>query len=176
VAPATSAALAAAASAVPVAASATTLKGLLGNAVPADWEPHRTRPADSASPIAARPSGDGAGAALGTFTPLRDAATAARAGDRPTLHRPEQTDGGAGRLRSVLAARPPTSDGAERPAHPLRTLLTDPPAVPVAPAPADPPPADPLPAPPPLPAAPAAPEAPTVSGTVVTVKGLLPLG
>jgi len=159
------------------AAAPATLKALLGTAVPADWAPHRAR-AGAAQPAAApAPAGDQSGARR--ISPLRDAAAAARSSDGPTLNRPVRDDGGTGQLRSVLPASPGTVDPPERPAHPLRSLLTDPPPpapvdpapLPVDPLPVDPAPGDPVPAGP-VPAIPApAPDSPpTVKGEAETVK------
>jgi RNA polymerase sigma factor (sigma-70 family) len=120
------------------------LKALLGNAVPADWAPHRR------TGQAAAPSGGGTNTGPGAITPLRDAAAVARSGDRPVLNRPVRGDGGAERLRSVLPAAPDPVDTPERPEHPLRSLLTDAgtwPAglLPIGPVPLDPLPLDPVP-------------------------------
>lgn len=114
--------VAAAWTAIPSSATkAASLKSLLGNAAPADWAPQRSRPdgtaattpAPAAAPIEPKDR----------FTPLRDAAVAARSSDRPTL-RPD--DEQPGPLRPILTARPDGLDRPERPAHPLRSFVADP--------------------------------------------------
>jgi len=173
---ATAAAPAGGPSVAPAAAQTATLKGWLGNAAPADWEPHRTRPAATTLTIAAPASAAGAGP--GTLAPVRDAAAAARPVGRPTLRQPAQGDRGSGPLRSVLPTRPASGDGAQPPAHPLRALLADPPAVPVPALPVDPP-AVPVPSPveaPPVVPGPVPETRPAMTDTVGTVKGFLPLG
>ncbi|HZQ77231.1 MAG TPA: RNA polymerase sigma factor [Acidimicrobiia bacterium] len=179
---ATAAAPAGGSSTAPAAGQTGTLKGWLGNAAPAGWEPHRTRPATTLS-IAAPPSA--AGAAPRPLAPVREAAAAARPADRPTLPRPAHGDPGSGPLRSVLPTRPASSDGGRPPAHPLRALLADPPAVPVPALPVDPPaqPVEPpaVAIPPPVEVPPVAPGSapatpPEITDAVATVKGFLPLG
>ena len=59
-----------------------TLKSLLGNAVPADWSPHRSQGTTEPTAIPRSDSGSNAPARI---TPLRDAVAAARSSDRPTL-------------------------------------------------------------------------------------------
>jgi RNA polymerase sigma-70 factor (ECF subfamily) len=160
-----------------------TLRAWLGNAVPADWEPHRTRPSAATTlPVAGPASATvaGGGTQPPTFTPVRDAAAAVRSGDRPTLRHPVQTDGGTGPLRSLLPARPATSDGEKPPAHPLRSLVTGAAGGPTAPLPVPPAPA-PIPAVPPADAPLTVPTPtpiplPTIGQTAGTVKGPLPLG
>jgi RNA polymerase sigma-70 factor (ECF subfamily) len=97
------------------------LKSLLGNAVPADWTPQRTRREEAAAP--APPPSSTPSSTATRLTPLRDAAEAARSGDRPTL-RPDDAEPGP--LRSILPSRPDTGDMPERPARPVRWLLSDP--------------------------------------------------
>ena len=133
------------------------LKTLLGNAVPADWTPRRPR-TEAKPTTAAQPTRAG-NDIRPRVTPLREAASATRTADGPTLHRPVRGDTGTPPLRSVLPTGRRQVDAPERPAHPLRSLLADPvplpmDPIPVAPVPTDPVPADPVPTDP-VPAIPA---------------------
>ncbi|MGH9009120.1 MAG: sigma-70 family RNA polymerase sigma factor [Acidimicrobiia bacterium] len=104
-----------------VSSSAVSLKALLGNAVSGDWAPQRSRTEATPTPTSAPPTGG-----IDTPsrpTPLRDAATAVRSADRPTLQ--VRDDSESGPLRSILQDRPRKVERPERP-HPLRSLLADP--------------------------------------------------
>ncbi len=119
--------------------STVSLKTLLGNAVSGDWTPQRSRTEAQPTPIAAPPT-------TANDTPsrpahLRDAATAVRSADRPTLRR---DDVAPGPLRSILPARPGAVQRPDRP-HPLRSLLTDPVPILIDPLPIDELPIDPAP-------------------------------
>jgi RNA polymerase sigma-70 factor (ECF subfamily) len=136
------------------------LKSLLGNAVPADWAPQRSRREEKAG-TAPAPSGT-PNETKDRLTPLRDAAAATRSGDRPTLRGSVRDDADPGPLRSILASQPDKVDRPERPAQPLRSLLADPiplllDALPIdppssEPGPVEPVPTEPAPTPSPLPA------------------------
>ena len=104
-------------------AKAATLKTLLGDAVPADWTPRRSRPDSPPTPAVNVPSAPASDPSPVPVTPLRDAAAAARSAERPTLRRGD--DSQPGPLRSVLPARP-DADRPEPPVQPVRTLLADP--------------------------------------------------
>jgi len=129
-----------------------TLKALLGNGVPDDWTPQRSRTESKAAPA------PGAGTtASPRIAPLRDAAEAVRSSDGPTLNRPVRGGSEAGPLRSILADRPGRVESPERPT-PLRSLLEAMPtlvdplpieALPIDPPPSDPPPGGSLPVEPP---------------------------
>ena len=130
-------------------AQAQTLKALLGNAVPADWTPERSRTEAKRPPAVAVASAPAAGPPSARITPLREAAAAAGSTDRPKLNRPVRGDSDPGPLRSLLPARPEV-DRPERPARPLRTVLADPvpfliDAVPLDPVPVEPMPDNPTP-------------------------------
>ncbi len=105
--------------------AAASLKSLLGNAVPADWTPSRSRTETKPPVTVAVPSATAPEPPTGRISPLRDTAAAARSADRPSLHRPVRGDSGPGPLRSALPVRP-DAERPERPAQPLRTLLADP--------------------------------------------------
>jgi hypothetical protein len=110
---------------------------------------------------------------------LRDAAEVARVSDRPTLRR---DDADPGPLRTILTAGPGTGDTPDRPAHPVRWLLSDPvpqlldalPLDPPAtePVPSEPEPTEPAPASVPLPA----PDSHPIRETVEPVRETLPVG
>jgi hypothetical protein len=132
---------------------------LLGNAVPADWTPQRSRTEAKPTTVAA-PSAPTTAPSAPKVTPLRDAAEAARSADRPTLNRPVRGDSDTGPLRSVLPARPRPVEAPERPT-PLRSLLEAVPTL-IDPLPGDPLPVDPVPdAPAPGEATPLEPAEPT---------------
>jgi RNA polymerase sigma-70 factor, ECF subfamily len=143
----------------PPAANPIPLQTLVGNAVPAGWEPHRARTAATPAAVAA-PSGADGSTRAPRPTPLRDAAATVQSSDRPSLRPPVRSESEPGPLRSLV----PTRDGgADRPrgqVQPLRSLLADPTALPTDLFPADPVPAMPLPGAPspstPVPAAPLA--------------------
>jgi RNA polymerase sigma-70 factor (ECF subfamily) len=100
--------------------SSVTLKTLLGNNVADDWAPQRSRTEAPPAPAATAPTtGD---ITVSRPTPLRDAADALRAEDRPTLR---GNDSEPGPLQSILQDRPPRVERPDRP-HPLRALLADP--------------------------------------------------
>ncbi|HEV7535935.1 MAG TPA: sigma-70 family RNA polymerase sigma factor, partial [Acidimicrobiia bacterium] len=120
------------------------LKTLLGNAVPAAWEPHQAR--SDAKPLpAAEASGVGVDARAPRPTPLRDAAAAAHSTDRPSLRRPVRSESDPGPLRSLV----PSPDGGAawpaRPVHPVRSLVADPTPLPTDLLPAGPVPVIPVP-------------------------------
>jgi hypothetical protein len=96
------------------------LKALLGNGIPADWAPQRSRTETKPVPVAA-PASTADTAPSSRVTPLRDAAAIARSSDRPRLNGPGD-DSGPGPLRSILSSRPGAVEGSERPT-PLRSLL-----------------------------------------------------
>jgi RNA polymerase sigma factor (sigma-70 family) len=110
------------------------LKTMLGNGVPADWTPQRSREAKP-GPVAAPASTVSPGPSPG-ITPLRDAAAAARSADRPRLNRPVRGDSEPGPLQSILPSRPGKVERPERP-QPLRSLLGDPIPLPIDPLPID---------------------------------------
>ena len=157
------------------ASRAASLKALLGNAVPAGWEPHRAR--TEVKPPMAAGAGDAGGDEPHRVPSIRDAAAAARSSDGPTLRRPVRSDSGTGPLRSILPAPPDEVDAPERPAHPLRSLLADPvplltDPIPTDPIPTDPVPADAVPAAPgPAIPAPAADSRPSIREGVEPAKG-----
>jgi RNA polymerase sigma-70 factor (ECF subfamily) len=121
-------------------ASSAGLKAWLGEAVPADWVPHRTRSTATAPPPAplTGPAPDVSGESRPRITPLRDAAGVPPS-DRPTLRRPVRGDDGEGPIRSLLPERPDPAGQPERQTHPLRALLADPSPLPLEPPPTDPP-------------------------------------
>ncbi|HEV8628469.1 MAG TPA: sigma-70 family RNA polymerase sigma factor [Acidimicrobiia bacterium] len=134
------------------------LKTMLGNGVPADWAPQRSRTEAKPAPVAA-PAPTVSTAPSPRITPLRDAAAATRSADRPTLNRPVRADSEPGPLRSILPARPQVEQP-DRPT-PLRSLLEAIPTL-IDPLPVDPQPVDPIPtAPAPGEATPPEPAEPT---------------
>jgi RNA polymerase sigma-70 factor (ECF subfamily) len=120
-----------------------TLKALVGSAAPAGWAP---RSRTESNPVtAAGPNGEETDLRPSRITPLRDAATAARSNERPTLRRAAHGGSDEGPLRSLLPDTPRRGDVPERP-HPLRALLSDPRPLLTDPLPVEPPPGEPLPA------------------------------
>ena len=97
------------------------LKALLGNGVPSNWTPQRSRTETKAAPLAAPATSTGTTPAS-RITPLRDAAGAVRSTDRPRLNPGARDDSDPGPLRSILPSRPGAVAGSERPT-PLRSLL-----------------------------------------------------
>jgi RNA polymerase sigma-70 factor (ECF subfamily) len=155
------------------------LKALLGNGVPADWAPQRSRTETKPAPLAA-PASAADTTPSTRITPVRDAAAIARSSDRPRL----KTEGGSdpGPLRSILVSRPRPGavDGTERPT-PLRSLLeaiptlTDPLPDETLPDDVVPAPVEEPPAPDPAPVEPSPDERPSVRETVGAAKdGLSP--
>ncbi|HEY4409601.1 MAG TPA: RNA polymerase sigma factor [Acidimicrobiia bacterium] len=115
----------------------TGLKGLLGNAVPADWAPHRTR-GTAAAPAPTSPAPTGGTDSRPRITPLRDAA-AARPDDGPQLRQPVAGEAaGPTPVRSLLAEGSGPVSPPERPTHPVRSLLADPWPLPLGPVPSTP--------------------------------------
>ncbi|MEW6474176.1 MAG: sigma-70 family RNA polymerase sigma factor [Actinomycetota bacterium] len=166
----------------------TSLKSLLGNAVPTDWEPKRSR---RESGPAAAPAGSG-GASADPLGSLREAAQSPErpsweaptweppAWERPTLRRPVRDRSEEGPLRSILPDRRDV-ERPERPVHPLRSLLEAVPVLldplpieppPSEPAPVEPAPTDPVPAPSPLPERGSQPIRSTVQAVKETVEPL----
>ena len=134
------------------------LKTLLGNAVSGDWAPQRPRTEARPTPTAAPPTTGND--TLSRPTPLRDASTAVRSADRPTLVQPVRDDSEPGPLRTILRDRPRPAEAPERPT-PLRSLLEAVPTL-IDPRPGDPLPVDPVPdAPAPGEATPLEPAEPT---------------
>jgi RNA polymerase sigma-70 factor (ECF subfamily) len=125
-----------------VSTRAGSLKALLGNDVPTDWTPQRSRTEAKPAPDSA-PVTTGNNTPSPRVTPLRDAAVAARSTDRPTLNRPVRAGSDQGPLRSILPARPRPVERPERPT-PLRSLLGAIPTL-IDPLPGDPRPVDPVP-------------------------------
>jgi hypothetical protein len=123
-----------------VSTNGVSLKTLLGNTVSGDWAPQRSRTEAKPTPTAAPPTTDND--IPSRPTPLRDAATAVRSADRPSLKPPVRGDSEPGPLRSILPDRPGKVERPERP-HPLRSLLADPVPLPIDPLPVDPVPIDP---------------------------------
>ena len=121
--------------------SATSLKTLLGNGVPTDWTPQRSRTEANPATLAA-PSAPSTAPPSSRVPPLRDTAGAARSADRPTLNRPVRGDSDTGPLQSILPARPRPVERPERPT-PLRSLHDAIPTL-IDPLPGDPLPGDPV--------------------------------
>jgi RNA polymerase sigma-70 factor (ECF subfamily) len=123
--------------------SPVSFKSMLGDAVPAGWTPGRGR--NAAAGVAPPAAGDPP-ARPPTVTPLRDAAATARSGEKPALGETVRQPGTALPLGST--ALPTAVDAPDRPAHPLRSVSTDPPPLPTeptpVPAPAIPPPPPPV--------------------------------
>ncbi|MDQ1493058.1 MAG: hypothetical protein QOJ23_5572 [Actinomycetota bacterium] len=118
------------------------LKTLLGNALPADWAPHRARL--EATPAPAVPTNTDRDTSTGRPSPLRDAA--ARSSDRPSLPRPVRATSDPGPLRGLVPAPAGAAERPGRSAHPLRSLVADPTPLPTDPFPTDPFSANPFPA------------------------------
>jgi RNA polymerase sigma-70 factor, ECF subfamily len=143
----------------PVEADVASLKSLLGNAVPADWEPKGAR-TEATEPAEEPARSDGPRA-----NPLSSLREAEQSSDRPTWERPTwqrpvRDRSEEGPLRSILPDRRRDVERPERPLHPLRSLLEavpllmDPvPFDPLAsePGPVEPAPTDPVPDPAPVP-------------------------
>ncbi|MDQ1501495.1 MAG: hypothetical protein QOI86_4835 [Actinomycetota bacterium] len=120
------------------------LKTLLGNALPADWAPHRARL--EATPAPPVPTNTDRDTSTGRPSPLRDAAAAARSSDRPSLPRPVRATSDPGPLRGLVPAPAGAAERPGRSAHPLRSLVADPTPLPTDPFPTDPFSANPFPA------------------------------